>query len=47
MKKGAVLYWFSDGGGPTPALAKVLLAISEHFSLHNAVVWDKVDAGLG
>jgi site-specific DNA-methyltransferase (adenine-specific) len=28
-------------------LAKALLAISEHFTLLNTLVWDKVDAGLG
>ena len=29
MKPGAVLYWFAGGGGPTPALAKALLAIAD------------------
>jgi len=47
MKRGAVLYWFAGGGGAEPVLAKALLAISEHFTLCNTIVWDKVDAGLG
>jgi len=47
MKRGAVLYWFAGGGGGEPVLAKALLAISEHFTLLNTIVWDKVDPGLG
>jgi DNA modification methylase len=47
MKRGAVLYWFAGGGGAEPVLAKALLAISQHFSLLNIVVWDKVEPGLG
>jgi DNA modification methylase len=47
MKRGAVLYWFAGGGGPSPALAHALLAVSRHFALLNVLVWDKVDAGLG
>lgn len=47
MKRGSVLYWFAGGGGAEPVLAKALLAISEHFTLLNTLVWDKVDPGLG
>jgi len=47
MKKGAVLYWFASGGGPSTALAKVLLAIERHFDLLNLLCWDRVDPGLG
>jgi len=47
MKRGAVLYWFAGGGGAEPVLAKALLAISQHFTLLNTIVWDKVDPGLG
>ena len=47
MKRGAVLYWFAGGGGGEPVLAKALLAISQHFTLLNTIVWDKVDPGLG
>jgi len=47
MKRGAVMYWFAGGGGGEPVLAKALLAIAEHFTLLNALVWDKVDPGLG
>ena len=47
MKRGAVLYWFAGGGGAEPVLAKALLTISQHFTLLNTIVWDKVDAGLG
>ena len=47
MKRGAVLYWFAGGGGAEPVLAKALLAISQHFTLVNTIVWDKVDPGLG
>ncbi|HUT21644.1 MAG TPA: DNA methyltransferase [Anaerolineae bacterium] len=47
MKRGAVMYWFAGGGGAEPVLAKALLAISEHFTLLNTLVWDKVDPGLG
>jgi len=47
MKRGAVLYWFAGGGGAEPVLAKALLAISQHFTLLNTIVWDKVDLGLG
>jgi len=47
MKRGAVLYWFAGGGGAEPVLAKALLAIAQHFTLLNTIVWDKVDPGLG
>jgi len=47
MKRGSVMYWFAGGGGGEPVLAKALLAISEHFTLLNTLVWDKVDPGLG
>jgi len=47
MKRGAVLYWCAGGGGAEPVLAKALLAISQHFTLLNTLVWDKVDPGLG
>jgi len=47
MKRGAVLFWFAGGGGGEPVLAKALLAISEHFTLLNTLVWDKLDPGLG
>ncbi len=47
MKRGAVLYWFAGGGGAEPVLAKSLLAISQHFTLANILVWDKVSPGLG
>ena len=47
MKRGAVVFWFAGGGGAEPVLAKALLAISEHFTLQNTLVWDKVDPGLG
>jgi len=47
MKRGAVMYWFAGGGGAEPVLAKALLAISQHFTLLNTIVWDKVDPGLG
>jgi len=47
MKRGAVIYWFAGGGGAEPVLAKALLAIGQHFSLLNTLVWDKVDPGLG
>jgi DNA modification methylase len=47
MKRGSVTYWFAGGGGTDPVLAKALLAISEHFTLLNTLVWDKVDPGLG
>ncbi len=47
MKRGSVLYWFAGGGGAEPVLAKALLAISEHFTLQNTLIWDKVDPGLG
>ena len=47
MKRGSVLYWFAGGGGAEPVLAKALLAISQHFTLLNTIVWDKVDIGLG
>jgi site-specific DNA-methyltransferase (adenine-specific) len=46
MEPGAVLYWFAGGGGPTPALAKALLAIADHFDLQNTLVWDKQTPGL-
>ena len=47
MKRGAVMYWFAGGGGGEPVLAKALLAIAQHFTLLNTLVWDKVDPGLG
>jgi len=47
MKKGSVMYWFASGGGPSTALAKVLLAIERTFNLLNVLVWDRVDPGLG
>jgi DNA modification methylase len=47
MTRGAVLYWFAGGGGAEPVLAKALLAIGQHFTLLNTLVWDKVDPGLG
>jgi DNA modification methylase len=47
MKKGAVLYWFASGGGPSTALAKVLLAVERHFDLLNTLCWDRTDIGLG
>ncbi len=47
MKPGAVLHWFAGGGGPEPVLANAMLAISQHFTLLNTLVWDKVDPGLG
>lgn len=47
MKPGATLHWFCGGGGPEPVLARVMLAIAEHFALLDLLVWDKVDPGLG
>jgi len=47
MKRGAVMYWFAGGGGGEPVLAKALLAISQHLTLNNTLVWDKIDPGLG
>jgi DNA modification methylase len=47
MKRGSVLYWFAGGGGAEPVLAKAMLAIAEHFTLLNTIVWDKIDPGLG
>jgi DNA modification methylase len=47
MKRGSVLYWFAGGGGAEPVLAKALLAISQHFTLLDTLVWDKIDPGLG
>jgi DNA modification methylase len=47
MKRGAVLYWFAGGGGGEPVLGKAQLAISQHFTLLNTLVWDKIDPGLG
>jgi DNA modification methylase len=47
MRRGAVVYWFAGGGGAEPVLAKALLAISQHLTLLNTLVWDKVDPGLG
>jgi DNA modification methylase len=47
MKPGGVLHWFAGGGGPEPVLAKAMLAVAEHFTLLNTIVWDKVDPGLG
>lgn len=47
MASGATLHWFAGGGGPEPVLAKAMLAIAEHFSLLNVLVWDKLDPGLG
>jgi DNA modification methylase len=45
MSSGATLYWFAAGGGPT--LGQALLAISQHFTLQNLIVWDKETPGLG
>jgi DNA modification methylase len=45
MTSGATLYWFAAGGGPT--LGQALLAISQHFTLQNLIVWDKETPGLG
>jgi len=47
MKRGGVLYWFAGGGGGEPVLGKAQLAIAQHFTLLNTIVWDKVDPGLG
>jgi len=47
MKPGAVLHWFAGGGGPEPVLAKAMLAIAEHLTLLNVLIWDKLDPGLG
>ncbi len=47
MKRGSVLYWFAGGGGAEPVLARAMLAIAEHFTLLNTIVWDKIDPGLG
>ncbi len=47
LKRGGELYWFAGGGGGEPVLAKALLAISQHFTLQNTLVWDKLDPGLG
>jgi DNA modification methylase len=47
MGQGAVMYWFAGGGGGEPVLAQALLAIAQHFTLLNTLVWDKVDPGLG
>ncbi len=47
MKQGAVLYWFAGGGGGEPVLGHALLAIAQHFTLLNTIVWDKIDPGLG
>ena len=47
MKRGAVLHWFAGGGGAEPVLAKALLAVAQHFTLLNLLVWDKLDPGLG
>jgi DNA modification methylase len=47
MKKGATVYWFSAGGGPSAALAKALIAVDRHFTLLNTLVWDRTDLGLG
>ena len=47
MKRGAAIFWFSGGGGGEPVLAKALLAVAEHFTLLNCLVWDKLDPGLG
>jgi DNA modification methylase len=47
MKRGAVLYWFAGGGGPSAALAHTVLAVERHFGLLNILVWDKLDPGLG
>lgn len=46
MGKGSVIYWFAGGGGPSPALAKVITAIDRHFNLINCLVWDKETPGL-
>jgi DNA modification methylase len=47
MKRGAVMYLFAAGGGPSSALARAILAVERHFDLLNLIVWDKVDPGLG
>ncbi len=47
MKPHATLHWFAGGGGAEPVLARALLAISEHFTLLNTLIWDKIDPGLG
>jgi site-specific DNA-methyltransferase (adenine-specific) len=46
MKQGAVVYWLAAGGGPSTALAKVLVAVDRHFNLLNTLAWDRVDLGL-
>jgi len=45
MAPGATLYWFAAGGGP--ALGQALLAIAQHFTPQNLIVWDKETPGLG
>jgi site-specific DNA-methyltransferase (adenine-specific) len=47
MKRGAVMCWFAGGGGGEPVLARALMATSQHLTLLNTLVWDKVDPGLG
>jgi len=47
MAPGATMYWFAGGGGPSPALGQVLLAVSRTFDLQNCLVWDKETPGLG
>jgi len=47
MPSGSVLYWFCGGAGPEPVLARVMLAIAEHFDLLNLLIWDKITPGLG
>ena len=47
LKPGGIVHWFAGGGGPEPVLAKAMLAVAEHFSLLNVIVWDKLDPGLG
>ena len=47
LKPGGIVHLFAGGGGPEPVLAKAMLAMAEHFSLLNVLVWDKLDPGLG
>jgi DNA modification methylase len=47
LKPGGIVHLFAGGGGPEPVLAKAMLAVAEHFSLLNVIVWDKLDPGLG
>lgn len=47
MKRGSVLRWFARGGGAEPVPARALLAIAQHSTLLNTLVWDKLDPGWG